>query len=453
MNTTQLTAIITKLQTTVNGVVIQQSATATDLTAIKADMAALKAQVSALTPTSVPTPAGNDFTVHPRPETPVPAVGAWITDPTFGSRLYRVTGGGTESIRTQTWSYGWASDSQHFTLLTEGGTIRLYAWDGTIGTYVKDLPLSHEAAWSKTDPAVCYGLGYRDTGEVVVRRFNISTGALTDLVGVYSLVPALAPPAPRTYARGLTVCATGFTLLFGGESQDADHYAYFAPFDNPAGGKLGDSQALFGAYLHEMDVDSSGRYVILYVISGDQVRIGACFIVYDVQLNTFTKVPLAASASQHHTYVSGEYLNVPDNEDGLELRARALSDPTTTRRVIYPYPTPSNFGLDAHLSWSGSGRTIISGTFRHGERSVTEPWRACDDEILAVNVDTGAIRRLGHHHSQVADTAGNDDYWSEPKSQVSPDGKWILFTTNWRRLLGTTADGPRQDVCVLAMPG
>jgi hypothetical protein len=47
-------------------------------------------------------------------------------------------------------------------------------------------------------------------------------------------------------------------------------------------------------------------------------------------------------------------------------------------------------------------------------------------------------------------------FWYQPRPNVSPDGRWALFTSNWEKTLGTeaTADPTtraRQDVFVVEL--
>jgi Putative Ig domain len=106
----------------------------------------------------------------------------------------------------------------------------------------------------------------------------------------------------------------------------------------------------------------------------------------------------------------------------------------------------------------------VSGTYRFGTN--TAPWRAWDDEILAIQTDAPAeaestVWRFAHHRSNVAydGDATRLAFWYQPHPNVSRDGKWILFTSNWEKTLGTDSAGEagtaaRQDVFLLALrPG
>jgi len=82
---------------------------------------------------------------------------------------------------------------------------------------------------------------------------------------------------------------------------------------------------------------------------------------------------------------------------------------------------------------------VISSTYRYGNN--TTPWRAWDDEIIAIDTREGGgmVYRFAHHRSNAAsDTDPTTTYyWYQPIANVSPDGQWVIFTSNWEKTLGT----------------
>jgi hypothetical protein len=44
------------------------------------------------------------------------------------------------------------------------------------------------------------------------------------------------------------------------------------------------------------------------------------------------------------------------------------------------------------------------------------------------------------------------DFWDSPRGNVSPNGRWFIFTSNWGKGLGRTPRGAlRQDVFLAAL--
>ncbi|PYR59717.1 MAG: hypothetical protein DMF85_07095, partial [Acidobacteria bacterium] len=92
-------------------------------------------------------------------------------------------------------------------------------------------------------------------------------------------------------------------------------------------------------------------------------------------------------------------------------------------------------------------------------------WRAWDDEVIAVQTDVAAdagsiVWRFVQHRSDVSNDLDPTQisFWYEPRANVSQDGRWALFTSNWEKTLGTEPGAPaggaaRQDVFLLRLDG
>ena len=105
-----------------------------------------------------------------------------------------------------------------------------------------------------------------------------------------------------------------------------------------------------------------------------------------------------------------------------------------------------------HASWnnaqSGALVPFVTALFR--STSETAPWRAWDDEILAVQTSGGTggatVWRFAQHRTIVV------SFWDMPRANVSQDGRWALFTSNWEKTLGTDpSGGPREDVFMVEL--
>ncbi len=56
--------------------------------------------------------------------------------------------------------------------------------------------------------------------------------------------------------------------------------------------------------------------------------------------------------------------------------------------------------------------------------------------------NTTHVQRLAHHRSNA------DNYWEYPQGNVSFDGKFVMFTSDWEHQTGN-----RHDVFILKVPG
>ena len=133
---------------------------------------------------------------------------------------------------------------------------------------------------------------------------------------------------------------------------------------------------------------------------------------------------------------------------------------STTTDLISPILTPKEVYLDDHTTWNNARPDalvpVISSTYRIGAN--TAPWRAWDDEVVGIDTTGGiggVVYRFAHHRSDSGSDADPTTpyFWYEPIANVSPDGRWVLFTSNWEKTLGRdAAEGTaRQDVFVVQL--
>jgi hypothetical protein len=95
---------------------------------------------------------------------------------------------------------------------------------------------------------------------------------------------------------------------------------------------------------------------------------------------------------------------------------------------------------------------ILSSLYRYFNGTYnTTPWRAWDDEIVAIQtnqVASGAtVWRFAHHRSDVAydgDPSQAVYFWYLPIAAISPNGRWAIFTSNWEKTLGLATGSDSQ---------
>jgi hypothetical protein len=221
--------------------------------------------------------------------------------------------------------------------------------------------------------------------------------------------------------------------------------------------------------LHAAAIDRSGRYVTLYPTSADLAapRRAAPNYLWDLATDTFTELPgIAARSNGHDAYGYGVRVNqdccTSTTWDAAQWQLRSLASPLATHDLITPVLTPQQVYLADHPSWHNARpdawTPFISALYRYGDNQVA--WRAWDDEIVAVQTGEagGQVWRLAHHRSDIRhDTDPSRlSFWYTPRPNVSPDGRWVLFTSNWEKTLGTDPGGPaggaaRQDVFLLRL--
>jgi hypothetical protein len=190
--------------------------------------------------------------------------------------------------------------------------------------------------------------------------------------------------------------------------------------------------------------------------------------VWDTSTNAFTPLPVdSAHSGGHDAYGYGVLVNqdccTASTYDAAQWQWRSLAAPLAPRDVIQQVISPKEVYLADHPSWNNAQRDravpFVTGTYRYGANTVA--WRPWDDEILAIPTDGGEdVWRLAHHRSDVRKdgTPEQTSFWYLPRPNVSPDGRWVLFASNWEKTLGTDPKAPageraRQDVFLLQLKG
>jgi hypothetical protein len=292
------------------------------------------------------------------------------------------------------------------------------------------------------------------------------------------------PGLSGTYIGGVGSSAGQTERLmafFGGTSQDRHFYLIVFDKANPANRVIVNTHAStvngvptaipLNFSLHHVAIDHSGRYLMLYPTGADQAgtRKAPQSVVWDTQTNTFTELGVTARPYGHDALGYGMSVNqdccTATSWDAAQWQFRSLANPLQTRDVITNVLTPKVVYMADHPTWNNARpdrlTPFISGLYRFGADAITP--RAWDDEIVAVQPDAPAgadaiVWRFAHHRSDVRNDIdpARSSFWYMPRPNVSPDGRWVLFTSNWEKTLGTdptgeAGSGARQDVFLVKL--
>lgn len=468
-------------------------------------LAASYGRVSGQRATSAPPSAydaSSDRTARAEPVLAAPgAAGSTVFDPIFGSHMWRITAGDTRpgardrSYRTPSGTHqnAWSANGTFFYVVSTDGTVVPYAFDAVTerarrldeardGDGGLVLRFYIEPHFSYVDDSLIFGSASTPGSSLrTIDQFDFSTRTYATLVDLDKVVPGLA----GTYVGGIGSSSGAVERLvtfFGGTSQDRHHYVLVFDRTAPERRRLLDTAAstLDGIptnlplrfALHHAFLDRSGQYVLLYPTGGDRAapRNAAPAYVWDLAADTFTELgSTAARSNGHDAYGYGTMVNqdccTATTWDAAQWQFRDLGHPLATRDLIVPVLAPAEVYLADHPSWNNArpDRLVpyITALYRYGANNT--PWRAWDDEIVAVQTDAAAgqgatVWRLAHHRSDVNNDADPSRiyFWYTPRPNVSPDGRWVLFTSNWEKTLGRDPLGEpggtfRQDVFLLAL--
>jgi len=439
---------------------------------------------------------------HAKP--PVPSLGAagtTILDPVFQSKITRITDAATRpgypsrSYRSPSSPHqnAWSARGTYFYVVSGDGSVIPFQFDAAqrkatrlqasaSGDGGMVLKFYIEPQFSYFNDSLIYGSLTGVSGATLrtLDQYDFSTGLYTRLIDLDALVPGLT----GTYVGG--VASSGgaterIEAFFGGPAQDKHHYVLVFDKGNPQNRLLLDTtgNTLNGAptsialsfSLHHVMIDRSGRYVMLYPTYADMqsARRAPQSVLWDTATGTFTEMGVSALPYGHDAFGYGVSINqdccTSSSWDAAQWQLRGLAAPLATRDLIVNVVQPKEVYLGEHTTWNNARADrqvpVVSGLYR-APTSATE-WRTWDDEIVAIQTDAPAgvdptVWRFAHHrtdiHSDLDPTAGS--FWYTPRPNISQDGRWVLFTSNWEKTLGVdpTADAAtryRQDAFVVEL--
>jgi hypothetical protein len=458
---------------------------------------------------TVPAPSGapssynaiSDRNPYVKPLVPLlgPA-GFAFADPTFGSRMMRVTDGQTRpgslnrSFRVPSNAHlaAWNADSTAFYVMSNDGTAIPYSFNPATMTASRIQPSGAadggltlafyvEPQFSRLNGNIIYGVSSGGNNRTI-SQYDFQTGTYSAVLDLDTIVGGLA----GTYVGGLISGGTSaekLVMFFGGGAQDSHFYALWAPVGNLGGRKLlntltstinGTSMSrVLNFRLHSAMVDKSGRFVFLYPTSADlgSPRFASQVYVWDTSSDLITPVtsggPDGAMAMRpygHDAAGDGTWVNMDcctsSTWDAAQWQFRSLTSLNQISDLIAPVQAVKEIYLADHTTWNNARPDVpvpvISSTYRYGNNPA--PWRAWDDEIIAIETANGGgghVWRFAHHRSNVASESNpaNPYFWYQPIANVSPNGRWVVFTSNWEKTLGVdSAEGTfRQDVFLVQL--
>jgi hypothetical protein len=410
--------------------------------------------------------AVSDGKVYPKPPLPkLGPAGIIIKDPTFGCPILRVSDETTAEGRpivtpATAFSNSWNADSTLFCVQADGSRNIPFRFDPKTMTASRIegwpfLPdIANEIAFSRHEPNVCYG---RDRRRQAIVRIDFSTKRI-DVVADVGRLTGLEVG----YLGTLSVSADDvLALIFGGAMQDASPYVLLYDIKthkhrlwNTREGTV-DGKALAGAprfTQHSGLIDLGGRY---FVTLGPGVQ-GP--IVWDSKTDQI--YALAVQKEGHYALGFDDMINDPHDWACRSLRSGAADSPR--RLAQHPSGEPY-FRYDGHASWNNARPDVrvpvLTTTYHPFEMG--DPKCAWGDEVVAVATDgSGKVWRFAHHRS-IAHARGDApavnrgqgyNFWDCPRGNVSQDGRFFMFTSNWEETVGKDVRGhPREDAFIVRL--
>ena len=421
-----------------------------------------------------PYSARTDRKVVPYPQAP-PALGpagSIITDPRFGSRIARVTDfrsdpkGSGRSLFTPSSSEqnSWNKNSTMFYVDTSGGSFLLYTFDpATMKSHLArppNLRWTGEPQFSYTQPNILYGVVRRDT---VFQQYDISTGKTSNINNASKCVKL----QPTDGAGSPTVSADDSRFMTAlGPLQDKNYLIYV--YDRSLGcrwyntqtGEIGGQWGPKGTIsapdrflIHNARMAKSGKFV--YVTRGGGPGVGTAWVVWEIDTLNVAACPKGCKA--HHALGYSHIVGASGITHPLEIWLRPLDHLEQATSIVADLEPAKDFWYDSHYSWNNvdpnDSAPVCFSTYRPTNPDtpgtpplVTGPW---ENEIDCAETDEKAstVWRFAHTYS----TARNG-FWSQPRGNVSQDGRFFMFTSDWEDQLGKSdGESYRTDVFIVEL--
>lgn len=363
-------------------------------------------------------------------EGPVPALpraGGTFIDSTFGTTIMRVTDEVDGTSCHNYYSY-WPTfnlDSTRFFVACDN-IPRLYRLDPSSFQISGKGPLfeqrvpgggylsAEDAIWSGTSPDVVFGC-------IDLKLYAYDVARRT-----YSLVKDFSYELPPGYLSQMSKSLDDNVFAFTRKDKDYKKLGYvvWRKDQNRIVRKMDVAE------IDEVQVDKSGRYVVVKAEFSKTADVQ----VVDLQTGgAETLTDPGPDFSPGHSD-NGRQIIVGHDNWNNQYTVRKLAAPHQFQTVI---GLANDWSQSNHVSMLADNEAwCVISNFTSGTGTLG-PLR---NEIFQASTDgSQRVRRLAHHHSVYR------DYWDTPRADISRDGRFIAFTSNW-------GSSKRRDVFIIKVP-
>ncbi|HUI42620.1 MAG TPA: hypothetical protein VL523_11685 [Terriglobia bacterium] len=408
--------------------------------------------------------ARTDRRTEPYPQDPAklgPA-SSILTDAAFGSKIVRVTDGTTDP-KHPGWAYHtpssaeqnpWNSTTTKFYLIQSGGRHLLFNFDpSTLSAHPAgyiNTPWRGEPQFSYQQPNVLYGLAGQPP---LFQQYDVSDEKLStihDPSGCVHLNPG---------DWGADISASADDNRFSaalGPQQDAYYLVYiydrrqgcrwYNTMTGEVGGQWGPAGPVTSPLrfpVHDARLTKSGDWITITAQSPG-IRSGTVFWEVGTRNVTLCAQSPVFHCSGHHATGYSHMINPSGWSDPMDLLIRPLNNVKDMIHLIPDLP-PYKVWFDKHISWNDANPedTIPACFSTYRDDNPTTPGaplkvdRAWENEVDCVETDGKAqkVWRFAHTYST------GRSFWATPRGNVSQDGRYYMFTSDWEEELGKDSDG------------
>lgn len=412
-----------------------------------------------------------DRRVQSYPDKP-PAIGpagSIINDPNFGSRILRVTDNRSDPAQSgrplftpsSAEQVSWNEDSTMFYVATSGGSFLLYDFDPATmkarPARKPNLGWGAEPQFSFRQPNLLYGLNHGS-----FEQYDVSSRRVTEINNPTKCVKL----ASAYTGSSVTVSADDSRFMETlGPQQDEFYMVYV--YDRTQGcrwlntqtGEVGGQWGPKGTIsvadrflLHNARMSKSGKFVDL---RRGRSFIGKGWAVWEVDTLNVSVCPRACGG--HHALGYSHMISSPAMTHPMDLWLRPLNHLDNTIPLITELEPDKGPWFDSHFSWNNvdpdDSAPVCFSTYQTTNPNtpgaaplVTGPW---ENEIDCAETDGkgSKVWRFAHTYS-----TARSGFWSTPRGNVSQDGRFFMFTSDWEDQLGKTPNGEyRTDVFIVEL--
>jgi len=283
--------------------------------------------------------------------------------------------------------------------------------------------------WSGTKPDVIYG----DNTVTQLWEYNVANNDYT-LIKDFAVTNDVQPgEGIKQMSKSLDDNVFAFSLI-DAATHVPKGYLVWRRDTLP----LGPGQILARTLVNDLDevqVDKSGQFLTVGYNSGD-------VDIRTLATNQVIRLTANNDGFSHHDSGHGTIFSGGFHHD---FRYRQLALPTSPTNPKSLIPGSRSLAQQNHFSMLADNElwALVSRYSFPGAAPPNCPCDPFDSEIFQVATDSsGRVRHLGHHRSVTTPPS----YDELPKANISRDGRFVAFTSNWGQA------GGRRDVYIVIIP-
>jgi hypothetical protein len=411
-------------------------------------------------------------------ETPMlpPPRNVVFTDPDFGESMVRATDATTNFVLPGTFlgtegsgeENEWSADTKKFYVLGQGGQVIAFAFDPATMA-ISSLPGANpgqglllpltDTTFSFVDPDVIYGTSGPD--QLTLKSYRFSTGVATPVIDTRTC--GVQPPlgsGPSVVSDDVTPSLDDVRLSIAEGGSEAGKNMFVIVYDKNLGCRWYNTQTgeIGGRWGTAGTATVTTPYLITHAYlsrRGNNVLILAgSFGWYVWNVSTLTVSACAIQSSNECAGYRAVGYNSLVSGPGITGDMQTVKRPLNNISRIFPLVWPVLFDWDQsqHFTWSNvdvNDSAPVCGSMHSydGDTAIDQPFAA---EIFCIETDglASTVWRFAHNRATYIPPFFN----TQPLGNVSRDGRFFLFTSDWDAQLGTEADGtPLTDVFIVRL--